>query len=128
MNTIIVESNGRKQWSTDTWNNPKWWTYIKPEYKYDRNYHNWYSLTDFIQKIKNEIDNWRPIIIWYTSKDKKSWHSIVWQWYRWNRIYTNFWWWAWSSNVSLDLTWRNFKWFEREWTFDRLDYIYNIRK
>lgn len=124
-----------KEWATKVWNNPLWWKILDWVYKYNYDFQNdvWYNFNNFESIIKNEINNWRPILIWYTS-DKNTWHTIVWHWYKWNNIYVNFWWGPRTSNVALNLNWKNFdsnskkiEGKERKWIFDRLDTLKIIK-
>lgn len=122
-------------WSTDVSNNRLWWKILKWIYNYSDDSQDdvWYNFKDFGKIIKDEINNGRPILIWYTDTDN-TWHTIVWHWYKWNFIYTNFWWWPRTSNVALNLNWKNFdsnskkiEGKERKWIFDRLDTLKIIK-
>ncbi len=116
------------QWSTNTWNNPKWWKFLNWKYSYSSDYEwdHWWN--NFLETIKREINHSRPIIIGVDMKyySEKSGHTIVWHWYKWKKVYTNFGWWANSANSIINTNWKDFttnvSWVS-DARMDRLDFM-----
>lgn len=124
--------------------NGEWWTNPN-NYNIIKNYieSKWYNIQDqenyfpdlnnsnadmykIFEKIKLDISNSKPTILYLYDYTRDSGHVVVAFWYStktWNRrVNVNFWWWKDHSNVNMDLIsvsrlWKNYKsaWYFSFW-------------
>lgn len=127
--TELIKSEGLfdsgEAWTTGTEKYLDWFLYKNSEYPRE-----WHTTDYFdMQKIRNSIDSWNPLILSY--EGKRGWHAIVIHWYMWwDRAYINAGWGRYSANRMININWKTFTWayffpdyWSEEWTVKQIDYL-----